>query len=67
MKNDLSRLFSGVGQVKPQLEFVSSRRGPFTGQRLGIKANDRLNEGRPASLSVSEFFERQEDAKAAGK
>ena len=55
-KHDLSKLFSGTPSA--QLEFVSAKPGPFTGKRLKLATNDRPLEGRPASLSIAEFAER---------
>jgi len=55
-KIDLSKLFRGT--PSPQLEFVTAKKGPFTGRPMRLATNDRPLEGRPASLSIAEFAER---------
>jgi hypothetical protein len=56
-QHDLSRLFSAKS---PQVELVLAKRGPFTGKRMRIGANDRPQERRSAALSIAEFAERNQ-------
>ena len=58
MIHDLSKLFSG--QPAPRFELVLAKRGPFSGRRMSLAANDRTLERRPASLSIAEFAERNQ-------
>lgn len=53
MKFDTSKLFSGSKSAK--VELVLTKSGPFTGKRMRLAAQDRLDVGRTASLDVYEF------------